>query len=102
VGGIGVVGLGVGAAFAIDSLSLKSQADSACPHKQCSAHGMSLVSDATTAANIATASLAVGVVGVAVGTWLILHPLHLSGGSSARLGPYVASDRAGITLDGAW
>lgn len=102
VGGVGVVGLGVGAAFAIDSLSLKHQADSECLNKQCTSHGMSLISDATTAANIATASLVVGTVGVAVGTWLIIHPLHLSGGSSARLAPYVASDRAGVALDGAW
>ncbi len=102
VGGVGVVGLGVGAAFAIDSLSIKQQADKECPAKQCTAHGTSLVSDATTAANIATAGLVVGVVGVAVGGWLIFHPLHFSSGSSARLAPYVASDRAGVALEGAW
>jgi hypothetical protein len=108
VGGIGVVGLGVGTGFAVRSLSLKNQADPECKNKLCTPHGTSLISDATTSANIATAAFAVGLVGVAAGTFLVIHPLRLSSGSgsgsgaSARITPQLAADRAGLLLDGAW
>ena len=102
VGGVGVVGLGVGTGLALNALSLQHQADAICPNKLCPPKGTSLVSDATTSANLATAGFAVGLVGLAAGAWLVIQPLRASGKASARLTPYFGPDRAGIAMDGAW
>jgi hypothetical protein len=117
LGGVGVAGLGVGTGFALHSLSLQQQADPMCPGKRCSSQGTSLISDATTAANVATAGFVVGLSALAAGAWLIIQPLQPSGSSSTRtpasstvatrvaragLAPYVAGDRAGLAVEGQW
>jgi hypothetical protein len=99
--GAGVAALGVGTAFAVDAMSLKSQADPRCPERQCSPEGTALIDDAKTAATLATVGFAVAVVGVGVGAWLVLRSPS-PGGASAQVTPYVASDRAGVALRGAW
>jgi hypothetical protein len=80
-----------------------------CPHKQCTPQGLSLINDATTSANVATAGFAVGLVGLAAGAWLIIQPLRPSSKTAisalavqARLAPYVGPDRTGVALEGTW
>jgi hypothetical protein len=109
VGGVGVVGIGVGTGFALHSLSQKSDADKLCPAKLCTPKGTSLISDATTSANIATAGFAVGLVGLAAGAWLVIQPFRSSPKTAAsalavqaRLSPYVGPDRTGVALEGTW
>jgi hypothetical protein len=84
VGAAGVVALGVGTGFALDAMSLKSQADALCPNKLCTPHGKSLIDDASTAATIATIGFAVGIVGIGAGAWLVLRPTS-NGGARAAL-----------------
>jgi len=102
VGGASAVALGVGAGFGFDALSLKSQADSHCPNRQCDPMGLSLVSDAKTAATVSTIGLAVGVVGVGVGTWLLFRSSSSPSAARASVAPFVAADRAGVAVQGAW
>jgi hypothetical protein len=111
LGAVGVVGLGVGAGFALHALSLQHQADPLCPSKRCSQQGMSLINDATTSANVGTAGFVVGVATLAAGTWLIIRSLSSpSAASSAppakagapRFAPYVAQDRGGLVVEGEW
>jgi hypothetical protein len=111
VGGVGVVSLGVGAGFALRSLSLQHQADPMCPSRRCSAKGMSLINDATTAANVGTAGFIVGLSALAAGAWLVIQPLRSSAPASssaspakasARLAPYLAQDRGGLAVEGEW
>jgi hypothetical protein len=111
VGGVGVVSLGVGAGFALRSLSLEHQADPMCPSRRCSAKGMSLINDATTAANVGTAGFIVGLSALAAGAWLVIQPLRAAAPASssaspakasARLAPYLAQDRGGLAVEGEW
>jgi hypothetical protein len=102
VGGAGVVALGVGVGFGFDALSQKSQADSHCPNKQCDPTGLSQISDAKTAATISTIGLAVGVVGIGAGAWLLLRSSSSPSAARATVAPFVAADRAGVAVQGAW
>ena len=60
------------------------------------------MSDAKTAATVSTIGLAVGVVGIGAGTWLLLRSSSSSGAARATVSPFVAADRAGIAVQGAW
>jgi hypothetical protein len=102
VGGVGVAALGAGVGLALRAMSLKGQADGDCQNKLCTAAGTSLISDAKTSANIATAGFAVGLAGIAGGVTLILLPARSAAPASARLTPYMGPDGAGFWLDGAW
>jgi hypothetical protein len=65
-GGIGVVGLGLGAAFGLVALSQKNAAESACPSSPCSTQaGATRWSSAGSSGNISTIAFIVGGVGVA-------------------------------------
>lgn len=109
VGGLGVAALGVGVGFGLDAMSLKSKADGHCPNRQCDATGLSDISDAKTAALVSTIGLVAGVVGVGAGTWLFFRASSSQssrpspgGPASASVAPFVAADRAGLAVQGAW
>ena len=102
VGGAGIVALGVGAGFGADALSLRNEADAHCPGRQCDASGLSSISSAKTAATISTIGLAVGVVGIGAGTWLLVRSSPAPTAARATVAPFVAADRAGLSLQGAW
>jgi hypothetical protein len=101
VGGAGVVGLGIGAAFGMRAISLKGDADLQCRNHLCTPQGVSHIEDAKAAATVSTVGLAAGVVGIGVGAWLLLRAPAPTA-KQARVAPYVASDRAGVALYGAW
>jgi hypothetical protein len=109
VGGVGVAALGVGAGFGFDALAHKGQADPHCANRQCDPTGLSDINSAKTAATVSTVGLAVGVVGVGVGAWLLLRSASSGSSSSsaassasASVAPFVAPDRAGLAVQGAW
>lgn len=104
VGGVGIVGLGVGAAFGLHAMSLQHDADTMCPGKRCTPQGTKDINDATSAANIATVGFVVGAVAVAAGVVLVIDPFSSSASSapSARLAPFFAPDRAGMAMEGTW
>lgn len=102
VGGVGVVALGVGAGFGFDALALKGRADSHCPSRQCDPTGLSDISSAKTVATVSTVGLAVGAVGVVAGAWLLLRSSSASSAATASVAPFVAPDRAGLAVQGAW
>lgn len=106
VGGVGVAALVVGGIYGARAISKRNESDDHCPNGQCTQRGVDLNNQAKTAARVADVTLAVGLVGVAVATYLWLRPepspqaatssrgLHLAGG----LGPHEAS----VALRGAW
>ncbi|MGH7435394.1 MAG: hypothetical protein ACRENE_06945, partial [Polyangiaceae bacterium] len=104
VGGLGIVGLGIGAGFGLHALSLQHDADNVCVNKRCPAAGTQDINDATSAANISTLGFVVGAVAVAAGVVLVIDPFTVktSSGASARLTPFVAPDRGGVAVEGAW
>ena len=102
VGGVGVAALGVGAAFGVRAIALKSDADPQCPNRQCSPSGLANIQDAKSAATLSTIGLAVGAVGVGVGTWLVLRVTSSPGTGGTSLVPYVVARGAALAWQGAW
>jgi hypothetical protein len=109
--GIGVAASGVGTYFALNALSSKNDADRNCPSSGCTAEGASQNSDAIRSANFATASFAVGVVGL--GVWAILFATRSgshAAASSAHAAPIgitagdlsVTPGRGEVTISGRW
>lgn len=82
VGGIGIVGVGVGAAFGVMTFTDADAAEndeSLCPKMQCTEEGLQAVDDAKTKALVSNIALGVGGAAVVAGIVLVL----LSGGSDA-------------------
>lgn len=106
LGGAGVVGVGVGAAFAIsarskydDSLAFCEDAD---PNR-CDASGVSLRDDARGRGNVATVALGLGGAALVGGIVLVLSsPDHPDEAARIETGPAVAGDGAAWTLRGTW
>lgn len=109
VGGVGVVALGVGTAFAFMAKSAYDDAESECPSKTgCSKDAIDLRDKAETRANIANIGIGLGVVGVGVGAVLILthKPTKqekapvATGFRSLRVSPFASSSSAGLSFSG--
>jgi hypothetical protein len=100
VGGVGVVGIGVGAVFGLQTLSKKSQRDEVCHDGFCDTPaGLDYDKDARSAATISTIGFGVGLVGVGVGAYLLLRP---SSSGPARqawwIAPAVGARSEGVQL----
>ena len=100
VGAIGVVGVGLGSFFGFQSMSKKSNADSECVGKACSAQGLQDRNDAVTAGNISTVAFIAGGVLVAGGVVLWLTAKAPSHQVGVRLVPVVGAGSGGLFLDG--
>jgi hypothetical protein len=105
VAGVGVVGLGVGAAFAISAKSQYNTSLSNCEPSNpdaCNGTGVSQRNDARSAGNIASVAVSVGAAALAGGAVIWLTAPH--GGqpppSSARIG--IAPTLGGALVQGAW
>jgi hypothetical protein len=98
-GGVGVVGLGVGTAFGLVTMSKKSDAQKACPNLCADPNGVSLWSDAKSAGNVSTVAFIVGGVALAGGAalWFTAKPESRSG-PSAQVGVGPGS----LQLKGVW
>lgn len=90
VGGAGIVALGVGSYFGLTALSKASESEDHCDGSLCDPRGLELNDDADRAATIANVTIALGLVGVGVGSYLVLSA------------PAVGTDRATILLSGTW
>ena len=110
VGGAGVVGLGVGAAFGLESLSHWSSAKNACPGLTCptgsaATTGQQASNEAKTAADVSTVAFIAGGVALAAGAVLFFTAPSRSGSregtASWHLAPLVARDGGGLVLGGA-
>jgi hypothetical protein len=85
LGGVGVVGIGVGATFGVLALGSYKDADKQCPeHHACSADAMQLRSTADTQAWIANIGVGAGIVGLGIAAVL---GVSGSGSSSAAATP---------------
>lgn len=69
-GGAGLVGLGLGTAFAISASSTQHDADALCTSAGCTAEGKTLLTDAGRSADIASVGFIAGAALLAAGTVL--------------------------------
>lgn len=89
--GIGVVAAGAGTYFGLRAISLQSEADRDCPNDRCRGNGAQENSDAIRAANLSTAGLAIGLLGIGFGTYLFFatsapaHPAAAASGADPRM-----------------
>jgi hypothetical protein len=73
VGGLGVASLAVGSYFGVRALNSRSDSDAGCTNGRCrDAASANAYDDAKSFAHVADATLAIGIVGVAVGSYLVL------------------------------
>lgn len=87
VGGVGVVGVAIGAVFGVFTMSGLDDAESdpaLCPNKQCTPAGREAIDDAETNGIISTIGFAVG--GAAIATGVVLIVLDLTGAVAPRRG----------------
>jgi hypothetical protein len=99
VGGVGVVALGVGGYFGLQAFAKRKDSNELCPtDTTCSGPGVTYNQEAYTNAWVSNIGIGVGVVGVAVGTYLILS----SGGAeqNASRAPRSRWDLAAVALPG--
>jgi hypothetical protein len=108
VGGMGVGALVVGAVFGLRAFSKAHDSDSLCPQERCSREGVTLNNQAKTAALVSDFTFGVGLVSVAISTYLLLtsakatSPVGTTLAHRIRIAPKVGPGSAGITLRGAW
>jgi hypothetical protein len=72
LGGIGIVGVGVGAVTGIMVLGKKKTADDNCPNKRCNQEGFDAAEDGKKLGTISGISFAVGALGLAGGAYFLL------------------------------
>ena len=102
--GVGVLAIGVGVVFGVVAKGKldDSKADGHCSaDNRCDATGLSLRSDADTAATVANISVAVGALAAAGGAVLFFWP-QKNGRAAMQVGPSVAQSGAGLRLSGAF
>jgi hypothetical protein len=104
VGGVGVVGLGLGAFFGLKTFSDKKDSDPHCVGTECDQQGLDLRDRAKSASTISNIAFAAGLAGVAVGTYLVFFTGAggAKPGSGVALGSRVGAGTAGLELRGAW
>jgi len=97
--GLGVVAAGAGTYFGLHAMSLKNDADRDCNHSDvCHGNGAQENSDAIKSANLATAGISVGLVGIGFGTYLLIATSGHHGGAARAPAPGVAIQSAGLSV----
>lgn len=98
LGGVGIVGVGIGAGFALDAMSRRSDARSICPEELCpTSEGVRRWHDAHASANVATAAFVIGGIGLAGAT-----VLWLTDRSTKERGVQVGLGAGSLQLKGTW
>jgi hypothetical protein len=95
VGGVGVVGIGLGAIFGIVASSTASGAEddpALCPNKQCTAAGREEIDSAETSATISTIGFGVGAAALVGGAVLVILGATSEGGGGASEAASIAVD----------
>jgi hypothetical protein len=109
LGGVGLAALGVGSVFGIAAIQKRHDSDASCTGSTCTTtDGVIANNDAKTFANYANVGIGVGVVGLAVGAFLVLtsggESRAVSGPRGARVevAPAVGAHGSTLELSGAW
>ncbi len=99
--GVAVIGLGVGTAFGVRTLGLKSDVDANCTGRTCSDAGVEANDRARTSATVSTIGFAVGAAGV-VGAVILFFTGRPSRSALAYLVPSASADHVNLQAGGAF
>jgi hypothetical protein len=108
VGGVGIAALAVGTVFGIEALRKRSDSDATCSGNTCrSQAGVDANKDAQRFAIYSDVGLGVGVVGLVVGTYLVLSSggtksVPASTATRVKVLPVVGSRGSSLELTGTW
>jgi hypothetical protein len=108
VGGIGLAALGAGSVFGVEALQNRRDSDASCSGSICRTQGgVDLNNDAQRFANYANVGIGVGIVGLAIGTYLVLtssppKPVAASTALGVKVVPAVRVGSSGLGLSGTW
>jgi hypothetical protein len=108
VGSLGVVALGAGSVFGIEALQNRRDSNAFCNGSVCRTQsGIDLNNDAQRFANYANVGIGVGLVGLAMGAYLILTsgaptPVAASTALGAKPLPAIRLNPSGFDLSGTW
>ncbi len=98
-GGVGLVGIGIGTVFGLQSKSKRDQAESHCDGRECTdQRGVDLRQEALTAGNLSTLGFVVGGIGLTAATvlWFTLDSSDQPRGTRVGLGV------GNVNLEGRW
>lgn len=101
--GVGVVGLGLGTYFGIETFAIRNSAadNGGCNGNQCTPQALDRIQGpATTTALLSTIGIGVGIVGAGVGTWLLLTSGPGAPQAAARIVPAVGPGSGGLRVEG--
>ena len=108
LGGVGIAALVVGGVYGVAAITDRHDSDAACPQNQCSQSGVDLNNQAKTAARVADIGIGVGLVSVAVATYLLFRAAqpeaaYATGSAPGmRLAAGVGPHQAAVALRGTW
>jgi hypothetical protein len=107
VGGLGLAAIGVGSVFGVEALHKRKDSNSVCNGGTCSAQsGVDLNDDARRFANYANVGIGVGIVALAVGTYLVLTsgaPSHeRTATHRPKVSPLAFAGTSGFRFSGIW
>jgi hypothetical protein len=99
--GIGLAGIGAGSYFGIRAMNEQQTADGACPQdNQCTREGNNANADAIKFANMSTVGFGVGVLGIGLGTFLLLSRGTTTVPSNAASTRWIAPRAMGLDIGG--
>jgi len=99
-GTIGVVGVGMGAYFGGLAISRHDKSNAACPQDPCSSASVDYNNSAKTAADISTVTFSIGLVGLAVGTYLWFSHDDKAEPPRLSIAPHIDPKRATLDIAG--
>ena len=100
-GGAGIVALGIGTYFGLETLAKKRDVDAHCTGRFCDAQGLAADDAAHAAATASTIAFGVGVAGVAVGAFLLLtSKSDEASAARVRVAPQVGMRGGSLDLTG--
>jgi hypothetical protein len=107
VGGVGLVSLIAGGAFGVRAITANNASNDVCPARRCAdSSALAANGDARTAAWISDVAIGVGLLGVAVGGYLVLTSPARTQTAALRLEPFVSrtlsGTESGLRLSGGW
>jgi hypothetical protein len=108
VDGVGLVALGVGSVFGVEAIQNRRDSDASCSGSVCRTQSsVDLNNDAQRFANYANVGIGVGIVGLAIGTYLVLtssapKPVAGSTALGVKVLPAVRIGSSGLGLSGTW